>query len=104
MTQNFITCIIVVLFLTTAEASFALEKDINPTNVKSNAAGKVVKNAGKSVAVGAVAGKITDEPGKGVAAGAAVLGTKKILDNDKKDSKNQVPLLDKKPEQGSKRR
>ena len=80
MTQNFIACIIVVLFLTTAEASFALEKDINPTNVKSNAAGK------------------------GVAAGAAVLGTKKILDNDKKDTNNQGPLLDKKPEQGSKRR
>jgi hypothetical protein len=104
MKRNLIACGIAAVLLITTEASFALEKDVNPTNVKSKAAGKVVKNAGKSAAVGAVAGKITDEPGKGVAAGAAVLGTKKILDNDKKDTKKKNPLPDNKPEKGSKRR
>lgn len=104
MKLNLILSMIVALTLTVSGESFAREKVEKPTNVKSKAAGKVVKNAAKGAAVGGVVGKVTDEPGKGVAVGAAAVGAKKILGKDDDDSKKKDGLLDDKSGKGLKKR
>lgn len=104
MKLNLVVCTIVALILTVSGASFAQKKIENPTNVKSKAAGKVVKNAAKGAAVGGAVGKVTDEPGKGVAVGAAAIGVKKILGDDDKDSKKKDALSDEKSGKGLKKR
>ena len=109
MKLNLVVCIIVTLIMTISGVSFARDKDEKTTNIKSKAAGKVVKKAAKGAAVGAAAvggvvGKITDEPGKGAAVGAAAVGAKKILGKDDKDSKRKDGLLNEKPMKGLKNR